>query len=659
MFDKGYPSGGNYWSDYDGQDTNHDGIGDTPYIIDVNNQDRYPLISPFNTPGNVQTTASISVQPNPVAIGQTVTVNMMVTPPPPTSNDRFDGITLSITRPDGTFFMRGPFFSDSNGLLSTQYMPDLVGNYSIQLNYPGQFFASRNVTYMSAQSPITTLSVQVTVSPRIWIVDDDLPADFRTIQEAINAASSGDTIFVRTGTYQENLVVNKPLSIIGENTLQTIIKAKASGKVVTVNASRVTITGFTIQGLGGNQPQPSNIGVAFLNPSSFGNVGNNILTGHGYAISLSGSRHNIDSNYFANNGISGIYLNGSSNNAITRNNVTGPGKTGIFIAWPSSNNVLRNNTMTGSELNLHVISYDIPGFTNDIDTSNKINGKPIYYWINKANQVVPRDAAAVYLINCTNIRVENLQLVSTGQGVLIAFTTGCIVQGNTITNCDNGIRVQSSSSNNVLIGNDIHGCQTGVALYIATNNIVSNNTISGSTNNGVWVFISSGNRFYGNSFNNNRNQAWADTQANTWDNGYPSGGNYWSDYNGTDANGDGIGDTPYIISANNTDRYPLVKTVPVQSNVSTSNATTQTNTTSAAAKEEKTSASQSYDKASAPVQEATPVEEEPTSTPEDGQQPFTQTNYPLSAAIIPIAVLLGVSVAIAFGGPLYLLKRKR
>jgi parallel beta-helix repeat protein len=512
--------------------------------------------APLGLASNVQTTISVNVQPNPVAIGNTVLFNATVAPPPPTSNDSFSGLTLSITRPDGAIYTRGPFLSDSSGLLYTYYTPDLVGDYKIQVNYPGQFFTNRNITYTAAQSPVTTLSVQPKVGPRTWIVDDDSPADFHTVQEAINAASSGDTVFVRSGTYRENLVVNKPLSLIGENASQTTIIPSTPGKVVTVSASRVTIVGFTIQGSGSTQS--SNIGVYFDSPTSFGNVSHNILFGHGYAISLSGSSHNVDCNYVANNGISGIYLNGSSNNVITRNNVTG-GKTGIFIAWPSSRNVLRDNNMTGNELNLHVISYDLQGFINDIDTSNTVNGKPVYYWISKTNQVVPRDAGAVALINCANITVQDLEITSTGQGVLLAYTNGTTVQRNNITNCDNAIRVQFSS-NNTLNGNYIYASTSGVALVNASSNTISNNTISASLNQAIFVFLSSKNRLYANNLNN-RIQAWVDSVAiwnNTWDNGYPSGGNYWSDYNGNDANHDGIGDTPYVIDANNIDRYPLM-----------------------------------------------------------------------------------------------------
>jgi len=68
----------------------------------------------------------------------------------------------------------------------------------------------------------------------------------------------------------------------------------------------------------------------------------------------------------------------------------------------------------------------------------------------------------------------------------------------------------------------------------------------------------SNNIFYHNNFINNTPQVKVYVDVNIWDDGHPSGGNYWSDYTGTDANYDGIGDTPYIIDANNTDHYPLM-----------------------------------------------------------------------------------------------------
>jgi hypothetical protein len=83
----------------------------------------------------------------------------------------------------------------------------------------------------------------------------------------------------------------------------------------------------------------------------------------------------------------------------------------------------------------------------------------------------------------------------------------------------------------------------------------------------IHLYSPSNNTIYHNNFIGNAFQASTDGSPNTWDNGYPSGGNYWSDYNGTDLHSgpcqnvtgsDGIGDTPYAIGANNMDDYPLM-----------------------------------------------------------------------------------------------------
>jgi parallel beta-helix repeat protein len=94
----------------------------------------------------------------------------------------------------------------------------------------------------------------------------------------------------------------------------------------------------------------------------------------------------------------------------------------------------------------------------------------------------------------------------------------------------------------------------GVLLAYSSDNIWFGNTIMGQKE-AVRIDFSSGNRFFHNNFLNNKWQIdnWLDW-TNTWDNG--SEGNYWSDYSGSDSKHDGIGDTPYVIGANNIDHYP-------------------------------------------------------------------------------------------------------
>jgi len=160
-WDDGYFSGGNYWSNYAGADANHDGVGDIPFVIDASNRDRYPLTAPSSArPSTLQTTASLSVYPNPVGVGQTAQINMSISPPPPTTSDRFLGSRLTVTRPDGTTQTLGPFTSDTTGSGFALYTPTMVGNYTLQLTYPGQLFSSRNATYLPSSSQLATLRVQ-------------------------------------------------------------------------------------------------------------------------------------------------------------------------------------------------------------------------------------------------------------------------------------------------------------------------------------------------------------------------------------------------------------------------------------------------------------------------------------------------------------------
>jgi len=179
-----------------------------------------------------------------------------------------------------------------------------------------------------------------------------------------------------------------------------------------------------------------------------------------------------------------------------------------------------------------------------------------------------------------NITVKNLQLSSFNIGIVVMGSDNNKILENTITDNFRGLDL-TASENNTVSGNHIANNIGGIALENMYNSIVENtitnnsnfgihlyaagfNNIIGNniTNNGrgILVSICYNNVIYHNNFVNNTNHVETDDSNGIWDNGEE--GNYWDNYNGTDDNGNGIGDTPYIINENNQDNYPLVNVIP-------------------------------------------------------------------------------------------------
>ena len=197
-----------------------------------------------------------------------------------------------------------------------------------------------------------------------------------------------------------------------------------------------------------------------------------------------------------------VYIDeATGNHIVSGNNITN-NNYGIHLSY-SSNNILKNNQMNNNRRSLHVtyspLGDDVSSFVNNIDTSNTIDGKPVYYWINQQNKAVPPDAGYVGLINCKNILVQNLDLTNNSHGVMLVSTTNSTVTSNNITNNGGyGIYFYKSSSNSISENSITNNTNHGIYLYKSSSNIISGNTITENDQDGIHLLDSSHNSMNGN-----------------------------------------------------------------------------------------------------------------------------------------------------------------
>jgi parallel beta-helix repeat protein len=376
------------------------------------------------------------------------------------------------------------------------------------------------------------------------------------------------------GPYHACIACTSQSNINVEN---DILQNAGSGMVFGNGVSSITINNNTISDIaniaidigGTSNPTATNVtisnniiydserwGINLDGDTSNCTILNNTVTDSYFGIDLAS---NIDTNIVpTGNLIEGnVLYNNSAANILV---LTPP-----YLLQSSYTNTFRGNNLTNTlHYNFFFVGYCAAGFVQDIDSSNTVNNKPIYYLTNVNNaEIDPTncpDAGDLALVNCTNVTVKDFNFTSNNDGVLIAYSTNCTLTNMTLG--DNRVYITSALYNESFLSD--YG---GLTICGSTGNTVVDSTVYNNTC-AVCLCNSTGNTFYDDAFINNDVPVVSDLEdpfenvstgvlcKNSWDNSVE--GNYWSQYNGT--GNDGIGETPYVIDANNTDNHPLMGT---------------------------------------------------------------------------------------------------
>ncbi len=243
----------------------------------------------------------------------------------------------------------------------------------------------------------------------------------------------------------------------------------------------------------------------------------------------------------------GIKLLNSNNCSIFDNNISNCGS-GIGLGRSNNNNIIHNY------LTKNDYSISFGGSSNNLIMKNIIFSS---------------NHLGLYFNNCNNNTINSNKILKNSWGLWLCYSNYTIIDNNEISNNGNGIDIDESK-NNKIIGNNITNNSDGIQIQDdSKNNIVIKNNISFNREYGIICYDSNHNIIYHNNFKNNTKNAEIKQCYNTWDDRYPSGGNYWHDYKGEDKyrgikqdilGSDGIGDTAYEISDfyKNEDNFPLI-----------------------------------------------------------------------------------------------------
>ncbi|MBP2201228.1 parallel beta-helix repeat protein [Methanococcus voltae] len=460
--------------------------------------------------------------------------------------------------------------------VNTAYADTEINSSEYTINKSGKYYLAENIICNSSNNCISITCNDVVVDGRGFTLDGNNSGINGIYMIGMSTQLRNITLknlriinFTNNGIYQYNaisgLIKNNTICHNGMNGI-TVYNTYIY-EILNNNISSNKVHGFT----------------AYYSNSN--NIINNTLDQNNqYGIYLYYSINNIlENNTLSKNKWHELYIESSDRTKIKNTTISSNDSLGIAIL-DSEYNVLNNNSLNSGGIS--ITGRFLENWNTHTFENNTVDRKPIYYYKDVNNSIVPEDAGQVILANCNDFLIENITVSNLFTGLQMAYSSNNTLNNVEISNSENGMLLFMSnnssllnnkiylnenygiylqfSNNNTIYNCNISNNKDGFKFFLANNNTLSSNLLK---NNEIGIYLSNlnDNAIYNNIFNNTENiktgrvvglNYWNTTKEN-------GGGNYWFTPNGTgfsetnaDTNNDGFCDEPYSIIINNIDYLP-------------------------------------------------------------------------------------------------------